>query len=222
MGTVIYNLAKVAFAVPRFAAIRERVYGLEHTRREGPFILAVSHLSHLEPFFVGALVHRPIRWMSRIEFYKPWIAGRFLDAMAAFPVDRYGNAAPAVRTAVRLLGQGELVGMFPEGGVAVGRESVLRGGPMKQGVCTIAIQTQVPVVPVVVLGTDGLLSVKPWLPIKSGRMEMMFGPAITPPRRDGRSRRQLRAQFAGELGAAFVKVYGDLLGRTGLRDEDVP
>jgi 1-acyl-sn-glycerol-3-phosphate acyltransferase len=222
MGTVFYSMAKAAFVVPRLAAIRERVFGIEHTDRAGPYILAVSHISHLEPFFVGAIVRRPVRWMSRIEFYKPWVAARFLDAMQAFPVDRYGNSAPAVRTAVRLLGCGEVVGMFPEGGVAIGPDSVLRGGSIKQGVCTIAIQTQAPVVPVVVLGTDRLLSVRPWLPIKSGRMDLAFGEALRPPARDGRTRRELRAQFARELTGAFVRVYRGLLEKTGRRDEDVP
>ncbi|HYE61260.1 MAG TPA: lysophospholipid acyltransferase family protein [Phycisphaerales bacterium] len=222
MGSVFYTAAKAAFAIPRFAAIRERVFGMEHVPARGPFILAVSHLSHLEPFFVGALVRPHVRWMSRIEFYRPRVAAAFLNAMDAFPVDRFGNASPAVRTAVRILERGGAVGMFPEGGVAVGRESVLRGGAVKQGVCTIAIQAQTAVVPVVVLGTDALLAVRPWLPIKSGRVDVSFGPSIQPPRRDGRSRRALRAEMAGTLTAAFVDLYRDLLRRTGRRDEDVP
>jgi 1-acyl-sn-glycerol-3-phosphate acyltransferase len=223
MGSVFYSVARAAFAVPRFAAIRERVFGAEHMPVRGPCLLAVTHLSHLEPIFVGSLVKPHVRWMSRIEFYRPRVAAAFLNAIDAFPVDRFGDAGPAVRKAVQFLKGGEVVGIFPEGGVAVGRESALRGGPIKQGVCTIAIQTRAPVVPVVVLGTERLMAVRPWLPTKSGRVEVAFGRAIRPPARGGGvSRRALRGVMAQELSRAYVGMYQELLVRTGIRDEDVP
>ncbi len=221
MGSTFYTAVKTAFRVPRFACIREQVLGAERTDITGPLILACSHLSHLEPAFVSSVVPRHIRWMSRIEFYRPAWAAAMLNWGGAFPVDRFGNAAPAVRTAVRLLRSGEVVGMFPEGGVALGKDSVLRGAMVREGVCTIAIAAQVPVVPVVVLGTNALNSVKPWLPTKSARVWMAFGEPIAPPARTG-SRRALRKAMTPHVIDGFVGTYQRLLRESGLRDEQVP
>lgn len=221
MGSAIYTAVKTAFRVPRFACIREQVLGLDHARRSGPFILACSHLGNLEPAFVSSVVPRHIRWMSRIEFYEPAWAAAMLNRCGAFPVDRFGNPAPAVRTAIRLLREREVVGMFPEGGVALGKDSVLRAAPIREGVCTIAVAAQVPVIPVVVLGTDSLNRVKPWLPTKSARVLMAFGEPIQPPAKGG-SRRRLRREMTPRVIDGFVSAYQRLLRESGLRDEQVP
>lgn len=221
MGSTFYRAVRAAFGVPRFACIREHVLGAERARRAGPFILACSHLSHLEPAFVSSVVPHHVRWMSRVEFYRPAWAAALLDWGGAFPVDRFGNAAPAVRTAIRLLGGGGVVGMFPEGGVALGPESVLRGAPIRQGVCTIAIQARVPVIPVVVLGTHTLNRVVPWLPTKSARVWMAFGEPIEPPARN-RPRRALRQSMAPRVVDGFVRTYQWLLSESGVHDEQVP
>ncbi len=223
MGERLYKAARALCAIPRAACVRELVLNAATARRDGPFILACSHVSHLEPMFVTAAVPRHIRWMSRIEFYGPRLAAAFLKNTGAFPVDRFGNSGPAVRTAVRLLERGEIVGMFPEGGVVYGDDSALRGGPLKQGVCTIAIAAGVPVIPVVLLGTDRLNSVRPWMPIRSARVYMSFGEDVLPPPRvAGVSRRALRREMSGRLSAEIVRTYHGLLSAAGLDDSIVP
>ena len=225
MGSTFYRAARAAFCVPRLACIREHVTGHARANREGPFILACSHISHLEPVFVSSYVRRHIRWMSRIEFYRPPF-GTLLDLTGAFPVDRFGNPSPAIRTAVRLLNQGEIIGMFPEGGVSLAKDSVLRGAPIKQGVCSIAIQTQAPVIPVVVLGTHTLNAIKPWLPTKSARVYIAFGEEVQPPQRSSggpqQSRRTLRQEMAPRLIQAFTQTYRDLLQHANLSDTQFP
>lgn len=189
--------------------------------RSGGFLLACTHLSHLEPILLSALLRRQVRWMARIEFYRRWWAAAVLRHGGAIPVDRYGCSLRAVRTAARLAGEGECIGIFPEGGVAQGPQSMMRGAPFKHGVCTIAVQARVPVVPVVVLGTDRLNRVGPWLPFRRGRVYLAFGEDVVPPARS-RSRRDDRAEMAARVGDAFVRLYHDLLARSGLTDAQVP
>jgi 1-acyl-sn-glycerol-3-phosphate acyltransferase len=223
MGRGFYKLARAWWVMPRAVAIRELVLHRERAERAGPFILAVSHLSHLEPVFVSACVRRQVRWMARIEHYSWWLGRTFLDACGAFSVDRFGRPGPAVRRAVRLLAEGAVVGMFPEGGCAVGGESVLRGGPLKGGVATISIATGAPVVAVIVLGTHTLNQVRPWLPTKSGRVWMAFGNDVAPARpAPGRSRRALRLEMVERIRQEFATTYQRLLSEAGLRDEDFP
>lgn len=221
MGDLLYRSGRLACRLVKSQCLREVVLGSERADRPGGFILACTHLSHLEPFVVGCAVPRHVRWMARVEFYRPRWAAAILDWGGAFPVDRFGYSLPAVRKAIRLVNAGGIVGMFPEGGVAQGARSVLRGAPIKQGACTIAIQTRAPIIPVVVLGTDALNTPGPWLPFKRGRVWMAFGRSVPPPPRAG-SRRLQRAAMSLQLREEFVSAYQLLLRETGLRDDQIP
>lgn len=224
MGFAMYYLTRAAFAVPRAAAVRECVLNKERADRAGPFILAVSHLSHLEPAFVSCHVKRHVRWMARVEHYHSGPAALFLRACGAFSVDRFNNPAPAVRLAIGLLRDGQVVGIFPEGGNTQGPSSVLRGGPIRGGAATLAIATGAPIVPVVVLGTEKLNRALPWMPTRSASIWMAFGPELgPPPRSDSLStRRQRRLHLTAQLQLAFVQTYQHLLASAGLHDRDIP
>lgn len=201
--------------------MRETVYNGERAEREGGFLLACTHLSHLEPIMVSGVVRRQIRWMARVEFYKYRWSAALLSGGGAFPVDRFGPRISAVRTAIRLVKAGECVGIFPEGGVAQGAQSMMRGAPFKQGVCTVAVETRVPVVPLVVLGCQHLNRVGPWLPFRRGELWYAFGNEVLPPPRSG-SRRADRLEMAARLGAEYIRTYQFLLGKTGLTDDQIP
>jgi 1-acyl-sn-glycerol-3-phosphate acyltransferase len=102
--------------------------------RDGPLIIACTHLSHIDPFLLSIVTRkRQIDWMARIEFWKYRIGGRFMEWMDAIPVRRFGVAASAIRTAIDRLKRNRIVGICPEGGVAQGTRSVMRGGDMKKG-----------------------------------------------------------------------------------------
>lgn len=221
MGSLFYRSCRAGSRFIKWQTIREVVLDGSRADRAGGFMLACTHLSHLEPVLVSSIVDRHIRWMARIEFYRRRWQAAALHLGGAFPVDRFGGSIRAVRTAIRLAKAGECVGIFPEGGVAQGWQSVLRGAPFKQGVCTIAIEARIPVVPVVVLGTEQLNRIAPWLPFRRGRLWCAFGNDILPPERSA-SRRGDRAEMASRLGDEFVRVYQDLLRRSGVTDAQVP
>lgn len=221
MGTAFHTASG---AVGRFIlrqTMRHVVLDADRAPCSGGFILAATHIGNVEPAILSAVLHRPIRWMVRVEYFRPGWRTALLHRYGAFPVDRHGNALPAVRTAVRLAGAGECVGIFPEGGVARGDRSLLRGGPLKGGVCTIAIATGLPVVPVIVVGTDRLNRVGPWLPLRQGRLWTAFGNRVLPPERS-LSRRAGRVEMLGRLAAEFLRTYDGMLARCGLTDAVVP
>jgi 1-acyl-sn-glycerol-3-phosphate acyltransferase len=201
--------------------IRQLVLDKHYAGRQGGFLLACTHLGNLEPVLLSCILTQRIRWMARVEFYQRAWSAAALNLSGAFPVDRFGSSLRAVRTAAGLAAGGECVGIFPEGGVAQGSQSIFRGAPFKHGVCTIAVQARVPVVPAVVLGTDALNRIGPWMPFRRGQVYCAFGRGIEPPARS-RSRRSDRAELAARVGAEFVRVYHLLLSRSGLTDEQVP
>ena len=67
-----------------------------------------------------------------------------------------------------------MVGIFPEGGVASGKDSMCRGGRMKGGACLIARRANVPIIPCVILGVHTLNRVAPWIPFRRGHLWAIF------------------------------------------------
>lgn len=205
----------------RFICLREVILGRERLAPSGGLLLAVTHVSHLEPAIVGLHTSRHISWVARKEFYRRAWAAWALNALRCIPVDRRSAAHSAVREAVRRIRQGRAVGIFPEGGVARGGEAVFRGGTCKAGACVIARRAGVPIVPVVILGVEKLNAPGPYLPWRRARVYTAYGRPVLPETTEG-TPRELRERFADRLRAGFVATYRELLDATGIRDEEVP
>lgn len=212
MGSGTYKFLRAGARFIGWQTMRTTVLDRDRAGRPGGFILACTHLSHLDPILVSAVVERQVYWMARREFFERRWAAATLRLGGAFPVDRFGACLRAIRAGVRLAREGCCVGICPEGGVARGEGSVLRGASLKQGTCTIAIEAGVPVVPVVVLGSEGLTTLAPWLPFRRGRLAFAFGRAVAPPARS-RSRRADRAEMTERLRLEFLRTHSDLVGR---------
>lgn len=193
----------------------------ERLQTTGPSIIAVTHLSHLEPLILSVNTRSAIHWITRLEFYrKPW-ARFLLQQHLTFPVDRQGSCIGTMRYALKLLRAGKVVGIFPEGGVATGERAAIRGGPIKLGACLIAQHAQVPIIPVVVIGTHTLNAVPPWLPFRRGNVWLAAGEPIHPAGPAGNPRR-LRRAMGSRLSESFQALFQELLEQTDLRPESVP
>ena len=208
----------------RKQCIRTVILHPEHMHRAGGYLLAPTHVSHVEPMILSALYDRPITWMARIEFFRVPILASMLRWMNSFAVNRQGVPTRAIRTAIERARNGEIVGVFPEGGCRKGAELAIRGGRIKQGVCTIALRAGVPIVPCVVLGTHALNSIEPWLPGQYGKVWIALGDEIIPPPfpQPRRERRAARRALAEQLEHAYIRTYHALLSHASLRDEMTP
>jgi 1-acyl-sn-glycerol-3-phosphate acyltransferase len=221
-------MGRASYAVGRFVArwiyalsIKGEVVRLRLAERQGGYVLAVTHLSHLEPGVLTAIVRRTIDWMARIEFYKYRPGAWVLNAMGCFPVNRFGVPVSAIRTAIARGRAGRVVGIFPEGGVVHGKESACRGGPIKRGACLVAMRADIPIVPCVVLGTHTLTGFYPWVPFRRAKVWVAFGEPIQPPR-DAPTHKAGRAVMASQLSTAFCALYQELLRRFDLSDDSIP
>jgi 1-acyl-sn-glycerol-3-phosphate acyltransferase len=218
-----YRIARQVVRFVRSQCIQQVVLHLERAQRRGGYILACSHVSHIEPGIVGALFERPVHWMSRAEFYKFSLSSKMLDWVGAFRVNRAGVPVSAIRTGVRLAQGGKMVGIFPEGGCVQGAELIFRGGKVKHGVCAIAMRAQVPVVPAVVIGTHRMTEVDMWFPALRGRVWVTFGNAVMPPAPvERKERRAARCAMAAAIQREFIRTYRELLEETGLTDRFTP
>ena len=203
-----------------FATLRVRHRGIGRGARAGGYVLACSHVSHLDPFCLGAMWPRRIGWMARIEFYRRAWSAWMLSAVHAFPVNRQGVPVRAIKAGLSRLARGEVVGVFPEGEIKSGAESVLRGGPIKRGVCLLAARTGCPVLPCIVLGTEKLNTVAPWLPFRRGRLWIFCGDFIEPV--IAADRRAARAEMAARIEREFTRLYAEMRREFGLDDSALP
>ena len=204
--------------------LREVLLHPERAKRQGGYVLAPTHVSHIEPILLTCLLDRPITWMARVEFFRIPVLASMLRWADSFSVNRHGVPVRAIRTAIARARNGEVVGIFPEGGCRKGKDLAIRGGRIKQGACAVALRSGVPIVPVVVLGTHALNEIDPWIPGQQGRVWVAFGDAIMPPpfptsRRD---RRAVRRQLAEQLERAYICTYHELLAHASLRDDMTP
>ena len=185
-------------------------------RQQGGYVLALTHLGNLDPFCSSVLVRRQIRWMARREFFHYRPCAWLLRRVGAFAVNRQGVPVSAIRRAITIAREGEVVGICPEGGRTHGPGAAVRGGRIKRGVCSVAIRSGVPVVPCVMLGTPQLNAVKPWLPAKRARLWVAYGEPLNPPQ--GKSTREKRDALRDQLSAAYVRLYDELRERFNLED----
>jgi 1-acyl-sn-glycerol-3-phosphate acyltransferase len=140
---------------------RLRARGLEHLP-EGGFVLAANHTSNFDPWALGIplLPKRQLRFMAKSELFNPLLAP-LLRAGGAFKVRRGEGDVEAVRTAVELVNEGEIVVMFPEG---TRRRKGLRKKHVARahtGAARIALGAKAPLVPAAIKGTDRLSRLGP-------------------------------------------------------------
>jgi len=136
---------------------RPHVEGAEHVPATGPAILASNHLSYTDWMFMPLMLPRRVTFVAKAEYFttpgiKGWFQKKFFSGAGQVPIDRSGaNAAEGALASARgILARGDLFGIYPEG--TRSHDGRLYRG--KTGVARLALETQVPVIPVAVVGTD--------------------------------------------------------------------
>ena len=131
---------------------RVRITGAEHIPAAGPAIIAPNHKNFLDPFFLGLATRRHVRYMAKAELLQGPLGWLFLR-LGAFPVHRGQSDEEALETARRILDDGGLVAMFPEG-TRVEQADAL--GSPRHGAGRLALETGAPIIPTAISGTSHL------------------------------------------------------------------
>ena len=129
--------------------------GADNVPREGPAILASNHLSFSDHFFAPLPLPRKVVFLAKSEYFtgrgiKGLLSKAFFSGVGQIPVDRTGGVASerALRTGLRVLAAGELLGIYPEG-TRTPDGRLYRG---KTGVARLALEARAPVVPTAMIG----------------------------------------------------------------------
>lgn len=153
---VLYGVAKAILGPLLTLIFRPWAEGTGNVPREGPAILAGNHLSVSDHFFALLPLTRRVTFLAKSEYFTgPGLKGlvnkAFFRGAGQIPVDRTGGAAGdrALATGLRVLAQGKLLGIYPEG--TRSRDGRLYRG--KTGVARLAIASGAPVIPTAMVGT---------------------------------------------------------------------
>lgn len=156
---------------------RPKVQGLEYVPDSGAVILASNHLAVADSFYLPLVVKRRITFLAKAEYFtgaglKGKLTKFFYSSTGQVPIDRTDadSAQAALTTAQRILAEGKLLGMYPEG--TRSPDGRLYKG--KTGLARVALESGIPVIPVAMIGTNVVNppGSKMW---HFGRVEVRFG-----------------------------------------------
>lgn len=143
--------AKIGFKV---LGLRFQMEGTENVPRTGGALLALNHVSYVD-FVLGGFATQPakrlVRFMAKRELFDHRFTGPLMRSLHHVSVDRTDGLA-SYDEGVRLLREGEIVGIFPE--ATISRSFELK--EFKTGATRMAAAAGVPLVPAILWGTQRL------------------------------------------------------------------
>jgi 1-acyl-sn-glycerol-3-phosphate acyltransferase len=157
---VLYGFLKHLIIGPLVRLVwRQRVVGLENLP-QGAAILAGNHISFIDPVFLAVAVPGPISFLAKSDYFtgrglRGWMVRRFFLGIRQLPIDRSGGfrSERSLDAGLNHLAAGGRLGIYPEGTRSY--DGLLHRG--RTGVARLALQSGVPVVPVGIVGTDGVM-----------------------------------------------------------------
>ncbi len=120
------------------------VRGLDKIPAEGPVVLASNHVSNIDPIIIGCSIDREVHFMAKSELFRCKCFAIVLSWLKAFPVNRRSNDRVALKKAIRLLAEGKVLGIFPEGE----RRRDVTVGKGHSGAGFVALKTGATIIPI--------------------------------------------------------------------------
>jgi 1-acyl-sn-glycerol-3-phosphate acyltransferase len=151
-GALYHALQKGRFSDFLRVVYRIEVAGGDRIPERGPCILVSNHESMSDPFILGVVTERMIRYMAKAELWSNPVSARAMEGLGGFPVDRGSGDAAALGRGAQLLEQGEVLGIFPQG-----TSRAFHRRPFHRGAARLALATGSPLVPVCMIGTERIL-----------------------------------------------------------------
>ena len=193
---VVLSVCRVVFRV--------QVVGIEHVPPSGAYIVAPSHRSILDIPFAAFITKRSIRFLAKDDLFTNPLVARFFVALGAVKVERGTADRGALRALEQALAEGSPVAVFPEGTRASGPDIV----KLFDGAAFLAVKLGVPIVPVGIGGSEGILPKGKVLP-RIRRVAVSVGPPLYPPPVEGRARRPAATKLTEQLHAELQRRFDD-------------
>lgn len=149
---MLYIIAKIKFLIIFKLFFRLKVTGQENIPQDGPFIIVANHSSLLDPVILGVSIKPKIIFVAAAYLFEIHWLGYLLRKANSIPVQRE-NDIKAIKQALKILQQGGVLGIFPEGGIDRQKNNL----PVRAGAAYLATKVGVPIVPIRIKGADKAL-----------------------------------------------------------------
>ena len=212
-----YHAANMLARIFMRCFMRVRVTGRENLPDRGAFLLVCNHISHFDPPLLASTIRRKIAWVVALDMYAHPLGDFYFRAIESVPVNRTETDRRAVRLILQRFRRGEIVGLFPEGGIRAGASSVLGGAPLDEAVGALAQLGRVVVAPCVILGADKLYAWRAWL--WNTTIDIRFGKPVS-----GGSGKapDVRKQITREVSETMRRLVEELQKDFNLEERDLP
>ncbi|MBP1632704.1 MAG: 1-acyl-sn-glycerol-3-phosphate acyltransferase [Acidobacteria bacterium] len=181
------------------------IEGLENVDRRRSYVIVSNHLSNLDaPYHFGTMPVG-VRFLAKKELYKIPLFGSTLRAVGMVETDRRDHSAEAHQRinerVAYVISIGRSVMIYPEGTRSADAEL----HAFKKGAFRIAIQNQMPILPVATAGTNGVWphGEKWW---RGGQTRMVFHPPIETTGLDDSAIDPLIEQVRGIIGSTYERI----------------
>lgn len=113
---------------------------------EGGFLMCANHTALADVFVLSVASRKQIRYMAKKELFSIPVLKSLIRALGAYPVDRGGADVDSIKNTIKLLEDGEVVGIFPQGTRHPGEDP--RSTKVKSGIGMVAWHSKADVLPV--------------------------------------------------------------------------
>jgi 1-acyl-sn-glycerol-3-phosphate acyltransferase len=151
-STIVSHIWFFFVAIYIFLFMRLEVTGLENLPLEKGFILSSNHLEQVDSFLLFHVMPKPVFFMAKEDIFVNPVSSYICRRLGAFPVHRDRVDRWALRHALKVLSNGRILGIYPEGGRS--KTKTMQHG--KNGPAYLAIKSKAPIVPVAIIGTNRL------------------------------------------------------------------
>ena len=149
---MLYIIAQIKFLIIFKLLFRLKVTGQENIPQDGPFIIVANHSSLLDPVILGVSIKPKIIFVAAAYLFEIRWLGYLLRKANSIPVQRE-NDIKAIKQSLKILQQGGVLGIFPEGGIDRQKNNL----PVRAGAAYLATKVGVPIVPIKIKGADKVL-----------------------------------------------------------------
>ena len=216
LALVWYRVVQCVMAVLISSFYGLRITGRRNLPERGAAILVSNHLSHLDSFVLGILLHRPLNYVARSTLFLPGL-GAFIRSVGGYPIQREGLGASGMKETFRRLRNGGLVTLFPEGTRTHDGDL----GEIKPGIALLASRAKVSVIPAAIAGTYESWPRSRVLP-STHPIRVHFGPLIPSAELIGRDPAAVTATIRDRMLATQDVARWGLAGDRGSRLHALP
>ncbi|MEA2428761.1 MAG: 1-acyl-sn-glycerol-3-phosphate acyltransferase [Thermoleophilaceae bacterium] len=166
----MYGVVRAVLTPYLLIVNRARAIDSDKIPIEGPVIIAPNHFSFMDHFFVAAFLRREVHFMAKSQLFKRPLQFVY-DHGGVFPILRGRRDEEAFKTAHTVLGRGDMIVMYAEGG----RSRTGDLGEAKPGIGRLALQSGATIVPTAISGSQ---KTRNWKRLQFPKVTVQYGDPI--------------------------------------------